>query len=341
MASIKQVTGLMPTEYEHPADRKALDALEATPGMDKLAELVYKYLNERLFTIEYTGSHLLVTPEAYPDLYSVFDQVCDTINMPGRPKLYVMQDPTINAFSDGVEQPFVVLHHRAVDAFTDEEMRYVIGHEIGHHKSQHILYHAVAQYWEMLAEIASDVTFGISGLVTTPARYALLYWQRMSEFTADRAGLLACQDLNVAASAMVKIAGMPERYYHDIKIEAYLEQAQQFRDFDYSTLNQVYRVISTAFLDHPWMVIRTAELLNWIDSGEYQRVLDRQATQSVIGTPFQTGPAGTVCLACGRPLTPGEAFCSHCGHPTGGSPQPTEPAEQRQPVSHAGTRRVD
>ena len=34
---------------------------------------------------------------------------------------------------------------------------------------------------------------------------ALNYWQRMSEFTSDRAGLLVCQDPKVCIRAMIKI----------------------------------------------------------------------------------------------------------------------------------------
>ena len=338
MAEIKQVTGLMPTEYEHPLDRKALDALSATPGMDVLVKLFYKYYFERVLTIEYTGSHVLITPEAYPDLYGLFDKACDTINMPGRPLLYIQQDPTINAFSQGVEQPFVSLTYRTVDLMTDEELTCVMAHEIGHHKSQHILYRTIALFWGELAALAAGMTMGASELVAEPLKYALLFWSRMSEFTADRAGLLACQDINVAASVMCKIAGMPEKYYGDIKLEAFLDQARAFKGYDYSDLNKFYRFLATASMDHPWTVIRTAELLKWIESGDYQRVLDRQTAQpsEAVFAASASGVVGLTCRNCATPLVGNEAFCPHCGQSVGAAPV----VLHGQEINHSGTRQV-
>ncbi|MGB9977622.1 MAG: M48 family metalloprotease [Thermovenabulum sp.] len=69
----------------------------------------------------------------------------------------------------------------------------------------------MAQVFPILGEIVGSITLGAGKLLSTGLQIALLNWVRMSEFTADRAGLLTCQDPEVAASALMKLAGVPQK----------------------------------------------------------------------------------------------------------------------------------
>ena len=64
--ALKKLTTLEPREYEHPFDKKALDALERTKGLDTLVKKFYEYGIEHIFTIQYTGSNLKVTATSFP-----------------------------------------------------------------------------------------------------------------------------------------------------------------------------------------------------------------------------------------------------------------------------------
>lgn len=61
----------------------------------------------------------------------------------------------------------------------------------------------------------------------------------MSEFTADRAGLLTCQDIEAASSAMVKLAGVPRKYFDSFDVEDFIKQAKEFYGYDYGTLDKM------------------------------------------------------------------------------------------------------
>src|SRR5690606_21963042 len=118
--------------------------------------------------------------------------------------------------------PIVVLTSGAIDLLTEDELMFLIGHEFGHIKSRHTLYHSIGQTFPVLADVVGQATFGASKLISIPLRLALLRWSRMSEFTADRAGMLCCQNLEVAAAVTMKLAGMPVNYYPGMKLDSFL-----------------------------------------------------------------------------------------------------------------------
>ena len=262
----KILTGLDHTQYEHPFDKKALAALEATPGLSLVGKFITKNTIERLYTIQYTGSHLQVTKNSYPSIYEYLDYACKVLDVKKIPELYVEWGYNINAFTVGAENPIIVLNSGLIDLCDDDEIIFIIGHELGHVKSNHMLYHMMAQ---VINYIIDQIPFG--SIAAAPLQYALYYWDRMSEFTADRAGLLCCQNKEAAVRAFMKMSGMPIKQFNEMNYQTFLQQAKDFKQLDYDNLNKIIRWISIADASHPWTVMRAAELLNWITSGEYSK----------------------------------------------------------------------
>ncbi|WP_315742051.1 M48 family metallopeptidase [Bradyrhizobium sp. SZCCHNR1075] len=310
MSRIRHLPGLHPYEYEHPFDAKALDALQSTVGLDAVVREFNEHGLERYITVQYTGSNLRISPDSYPKIHALLDQVCDVINLPSRPDLYLEWGYHINGFTVGVDHPIIVLTSGAIDLLSDEELLYLIGHEVGHIKSRHTLYHQMADVLPILADILAPVTLGIAKLVSSPLRIALLHWSRMSEFTADRAGLLACQNQEAAVKVMMKWAGMPTRYYDDMKLESFIKQARSFEALDYDKLSAAIKFIAVLGSTHPWTIMRSAELLRWIESGEYEKVINRESSYRL---NIRDEDGVQVCRTCGYHLQGTEQFCNCCG----------------------------
>lgn len=265
----KILTGLEHSQYEHPFDKKALNALEKTPGVSKVGKFITKHTVEKIYTVQYTGSNLKVTKENYPKIYEYLQYACQILDLPKVPELYIEWGYNINAFTVGSENPIIVLNSGLVDLCNDEEILFVIGHECGHIKSNHMLYH-------MMANVISYVIDVIPGgnLIAAPIQYALYYWTRMSEFTADRAGLLCCQNKDAVMHAFMKMAGMPISEFNKTNnYQTFIKQAEEFEQLDYDAMSKVIKYISIANASHPWTVMRAAELLNWINSGEYNKFI--------------------------------------------------------------------
>ncbi len=264
----KPLYGLNHIEYEHPFDKQALATLESTPGLSAAGKLITKYTIEKFYTVQYTGSSLKVNSQNYPKIFEYLQYACHILDVPRLPGLYVQWGYDINAFTIGSEKPIIILNSGLLDLCDEDEILFIVGHECGHIKSNHMLYHMMAQ----LINLGIDAIPGGS-VIAAPLQYALLYWSRMSEFTADRAGLLCCQNMKAVARAFIKMSGLPLKQYKQIDPKSFLEQAREFERMDYENLNKIAKFISIVQADHPWTVMRTSQLINWVDSGEVKRIM--------------------------------------------------------------------
>ncbi len=311
----KKLAGLRPQTYEHSRDTQALNALEGTPGLETLVRKCNEWGLERILRVQYTGSHLRVNADNFPDVYDLVQAAGDTIDLPKLPEVYVAGGGDINAFTAGVERPIVVLNAGAIDCLSEEELLFVIAHELGHVKSGHVLYYQMAEFLPVISEIIEAAMLGFGGLLTTGLQIALLNWKRMSELTADRAGLLGCQNPTAAISAMMKLAGLPQKYYETINTEDFIAQAREFQSLDTDKLSWLAKGLSVMGQTHPWTVMRAHVLLEWIDAGEYDRVLATRH-DAMAGAASAPGAGVSVprfCINCGRALAGTEAFCPGCG----------------------------
>lgn len=268
------INNLIAKEYEDPRDATYLNTFKLSKGFDKLAKLYFEYGIERINTICYTGSNIRVTEKNMPYLYHCLELVCHTLCVEKIPPFYIAQGD-INAFTIGANDPIIVMNDGCLRRLNHEELLFVLGHEVGHIKSEHCLYHSIGSSIPIIGGIVGALTFGLGEVVMQGLMIAYYDWVRKSEYTADRAGLLACQDVDAAINAMAKIAGLPKEYYESFQAEYFLEQAQAFQDMDESLYNRILKLISAKGSTHPWTVLRAKQMKDWVDSGDYNRVLNR------------------------------------------------------------------
>lgn len=302
---IKKLNLLHPSEYEHPLDRQALQLLEGTPGLESLVRKYNKHYIERVLRLVYTGSNIKVNENSFPELNDIFMEVCETLHLKRIPELYIEEKSEINGFTVGSEKPVIVLTSDAIDSLTDDELRYLIGHEVGHIKSGHMVYQTIAKDLGFLGDLIGAATLGIGEIISISLELALLHWQRMSEFTADRAGLLACQNDDAVITTLMKLGGVPKKFYNRIKKDAFIEQAREFEGYDYNKLDKIGKILIASLSTHPWSVMRASEILKWIESGKYGGIIEKYS-----GNPSEIELS---CHKCGTALVGDENFCGICG----------------------------
>ncbi|HEX7020722.1 MAG TPA: M48 family metallopeptidase [Gemmatimonadaceae bacterium] len=254
--------------WEHPADRAALNTLRAIPGFDEVVRKVAGFFGERGVRQLFLGDAVKVGPQQRPKLDALWTEVLATLDWPERPELYVTQTPVANAMAVGFDKPFVLVHSGLIEILDDEEQRAVLGHELGHIMSGHTTYSTIAII--LLFFGFNSLPF-LAGVALLPFQLALLEWYRKSEFSSDRAGLLATQDLNTVMSTEMKLAGGPP-FGDTLNVEEFIRQAEQYETGG-DAWDTVLKIMNTVLRTHPMHTVRAAELLRWHRAGDYDAVI--------------------------------------------------------------------
>jgi Zn-dependent protease with chaperone function len=263
------LTNISSHAFEHPADRTALTAMRSLPGFDQILRATSRMMRERQYRLAYLASSVRVDARQFPDLNEILDGVTNILDVPQRPELYVYNDPVAQAITLGVDKPFIAMSSGLYGMTTEDERRFVIGHETGHVLSGHALYQSLLMH--LLNLVGSLGWIPASGLGLRALIAALREWERKAELSADRAGLLAGQDTDAALRVHMKMAGGAN--LDKIDAEAFLDQAKEYEAAG-DLRDGVLKLLNTERSTHPFAVIRAAEVRRWIDSGGYQRILD-------------------------------------------------------------------
>ncbi len=272
----KIFTGLSSQTYEHPFDRKALISLEKMPGVSLMFNKINEYGIDRLLRFKFNGICLKVNERNFPNLYDSLVEACQILDV-SIPELYLKHGTGyIKVLTIGANKPMIILNIDGLETLNHEELLYVFGHELGHIKSKHLLYHQTALILPGLGKVIANSTLGLGGLATNGVELALYQWVMMAKLTCDRCGLLACQDIDVAISALIKLSGLPAKYINGAVVAEFMAQARDFGSYDLGHLDKFTKMLSFMEPMHPWTTLRTAELLKWIDSGEYQAFLSEE-----------------------------------------------------------------
>ncbi len=263
-----RLTGISSRAYEHPADRSALVALRKLSGFDVLLSKLFGLFNERALRLMFLAGAVKVSERQFPHIYSLVRDGSYILDLPDIPECYVMQSPIVNAMAIGKDRPFIVLTTGLVNLNDEEELRFVVGHELGHILSGHAVYRTMLLILIQLSMRIAWMPIGYLGL--RAIIWGLEEWFRKSEVSCDRAGLLAGQDVDAARRALMKLAGGPQ--LSELNPDAFREQAREY-DAVPDLRDSILKLLQLQGNTHPFAVVRFAELDRWATNGEYEAIL--------------------------------------------------------------------
>ena len=263
-----RLTQISSRAYEHPADRSALVALRKLTGFDTLLKILNGLFNERAMRLQFLASRVKVSERQFPHIHEMLRDGAYILDMDKVPELFVTQDPLVNAMALGTNKPFIVLNTAVVDLMDAEELRFVIGHELGHVLSGHAVYRTMLYNLIQLATRVAWMPLGYIGL--RAIIWGLEEWYRKSELSCDRAGVLAGQDVDAARRALMKTAGGSR--LAEMNADAFHDQAHEY-DAVPDLRDSLLKLLQLQGMTHPFAVVRFAELDHWATSGEYERIL--------------------------------------------------------------------
>jgi Zn-dependent protease with chaperone function len=269
----KKFKGLDPLSFQHPADVAAIRKLDRLPGLQRMIRKLSLGYTEKMYRMLNVSENIRVTPKQFPKIYEMFRESCAILDIPEIPEIYIRTHWQPNAFAFGVNKYTVTLLTGTLDLMTDDELLFVIGHELTHIKCNHMMYKTLLYLLTYVGAEIFGMFFKIAKLTLLPLEMRLRTWERKAEFSCDRGGLLVVQNLKVAQTAQIKMTGASKTLLQNIDVDEVLKQADDLRDMDEELLIRAMKVYHNIFRTHPFPIVRIKELHNWAQSDQHRRIL--------------------------------------------------------------------
>ena len=103
--------------YEHPADRAATSALHSVPLLDKVIKRLTDLGHERRLRQIVMGNAVRIGDEQMPSLWADYIRCSSVLDLPATPDLYVTNDPVVNAMTIGAKTPIVIVRSSLVGSY--------------------------------------------------------------------------------------------------------------------------------------------------------------------------------------------------------------------------------
>ena len=214
----------------------------------------YKYLLE--------GHSFKLGKVLLPELYKPFMDVCEALNFTEPIEFYISNAPDFNASASSSQEegePHLVnFNSGLVNALDEDELRFVIGHELGHIISKNI-------------DIKGIIEFVFPDFQGIPL---ILYnkialWDKLSELTADRYGLIACGDPNKCVSAFFKMSSGLSLTRFNLNFKIFLQENEKL-------LESFKKENTINVASHPMNPIRIKALQNFSNSTLYKSIVEKK-----------------------------------------------------------------
>lgn len=202
-------------------------------------------------------------------------------------------NPMPNAYAFGDTKTAITVTSSLVEMMSKDELTAVVAHECGHIACHHMLYHSLAQ---ILANALG--MFEALANLAVPIHYALMYWQRQSELSCDRADAYVTSPETVMA-VMARLAGGPMSITAKVNMQECAHQADEYETiYNGGLWDKTLQRLAVMDQDHPFHAVRVREILKWKNNGQYQRLLANHP----------------VCPRCHCPIEASWKFCEPCGN---------------------------
>ena len=210
---VKNRSNLNPTiELERQIGEQIYNALQGTV-VEEVLKKIRMSGSDTYWRSNMEGHSLKVDKELLPDFHRLCHEVKAKLNFEEDVDFYITGDSTVNAFSVAAEEegePHIVNINSALfDLMTTDELKFVIGHELGH----------LINKDTALARLIRFV-FPPEANVPVCLQYKIRLHDQLAELVADRYGYIATENLDVCVTAFFKLASGLDLAKMNVSIEA-------------------------------------------------------------------------------------------------------------------------
>ncbi len=258
--------GLEAAEYRHPAERAAQEAVEKAVLVNKLGQALEDFENSCQDQIRFLGNDVRLTEHNAPRITGLLEQAKEVLDHQGEIALFTGRSYSFRIEVAGGRNPTIRVSDAIVRRFPDAYILFLFGQAVTVIKARLLKVLKLANGYGALTDMVP-----LAGRVL---KLPLGVYMRKVQLTADRGGLLACQDYNVAMRYLTLLSGVPMKDLESVDLDARMEQIR-FSDTEEKDLAEAWgHVGETLFNDRrAWTNERFVEMFNWHASGEYGRII--------------------------------------------------------------------
>lgn len=250
--------GLQIQDIVKKVDLKKINPFNQTPALKESEGLAYAYPCENYISViisnpaskyslkkffdskiraelsKIVNDSIEITTKSSPRVSGVVKHCCETLSIENTPKYYICPKlKGINSLTVGDdENPVLLISPAAVAKLNNSELSFIIGHELGHIAQKNLICHTIKGALDTMSKWSDALGPIVAELIEVP----LNRWYRCSEYTADRAGLICCENLQSALDVFDK----------------------SYRDKTYT--NSLFDSYNELSCDHPTLFNRISEL---------------------------------------------------------------------------------
>ena len=257
--------------YVHDLDRQASDALNQFPKFVRLLESYSANYDEKAAKIDLLSTAIRLSENQMPEVYGLLPPICEQLGI-DTPELYYVRDKRANAATFGSVHPCIYVTSGLVNTLPLKLLPSVLAHECGHIACKHSLYHSIAAQLADGIDRSPLVRIPAIGKYITPTLVrALLFWDRCSELSADRAAVLCDGTADKTIDVLLRLNG----YGKNVNREEFLKQALDLNSFvNDSKSNKLLELMLVQDESHPRLAIRAYECYEWSQSAQYSGIVD-------------------------------------------------------------------
>lgn len=200
-------------ELEHQLGEQIYNALQGNVVEEVLRQIKTSSSSDAYWRSNMEGHSLKVEKELLSDFYDLCHEVKDKLGYTAKVDFYITGDSTVNAFSvaseDEDEPNIVNINSGLFDLMTREELKFVIGHELGHLINKDTALIRLIQF-----------VFPPQAEAPVTLQYKIRLHEQLAELVADRYGYIATEDLGVCVTAFFKMASGLDLAKMNVSIDA-------------------------------------------------------------------------------------------------------------------------
>lgn len=245
-----------------PADRRLTAAMEKIAGLAWAAREVTRRRYEKFARLALLGGGAEATPEAFPELWAVFQEVCERLEV-SPPGLFLVNRPGMGIALIGEERPVMAMESGALAA--PRLWRPLLAQALTHLHCGHLPYLAMRD----LAAAAADNLGILKSAVSFP-RMLLEEWYFAAALSCDRGALWATDDLGAVLECLCALA-LPESPAGKLTPEALLAQGARYRQALAEMPScPLFHTWSNLYFNLPRYALRAVEIKEWAEGAEYR-----------------------------------------------------------------------